>query len=101
MSSPNLYELVHAPQGPSPDFEARARRCYDVVNYLLELGDGELMVLSLIAERLAQGRRTYGPLDVIGDGRDWAVEAGLEAADQLVYAAAEHLRVRGAEETRE
>lgn len=84
----NLYELVNAcdlerePEPPS----------YALVDYLLGLGDGELMVLSFIAERLEQGRRLHGDLDVLGDRRDWGVELGEEAADALVYAAALRLR---------
>ena len=49
------------------------------------LGADELRVLALIASRLDLGRRLYGRLDVATDPRDWAREAGEEAADLLVY----------------
>ncbi len=97
----NLYELVHeAAKGPTvtwhPDVPrddtADAMNLRLLVNYLRFLGDGELMVLSFIAERLEEGRRLHGDLDILGDRRDWAVELGEEAADALVYAAALRLR---------
>ena len=84
-----LYNLVVDAYEPA---ETQARNAIRTVSYLLALGDDELRVLSLIAERLAQGRATYGPLDIGGDYRDWRVELGYEAADALVYAAAEALR---------
>ena len=52
-----------------------------------ELGPDELRVLVLVAERLATGRRRYGPLDLAGDRRDFQGEALEEVADALVYAA--------------
>ena len=89
-----LYDLAVDAYEPAETHAIRT------VSYLLTLGDGELQVLSLIAERLAQGRATYGPLDIHGDHRDWRVELGMEAADALVYAAAEALR-RAPEKRRE
>lgn len=81
MSNPTLFELVAT--------ESKESR---ITRYLLGLGHDELLVLSLIAERLEEGRSRYGPLDLHGDERDWRLELGLEAADALVYASAAHLR---------
>lgn len=83
MSAPTLFELVAT--------ESEREECR-IARYLLALGHDELLVLSLIAERLEEGHARYGPLDVHGDARDWRLELGLEAADALVYAGAAHLR---------
>jgi hypothetical protein len=50
----------------------------------------------VLAERLAMGRRVYGPLDAHGDPRDWLQEAFEEAADACAYLGAEAIRRRGA-----
>jgi hypothetical protein len=92
LSTPTLFEMVHDSEQAAADTETWARRCYEVVRYLLNLGHDELLVLSFIAERLEEGRRTHGDLDILRDPRDWAVELGEEAADALVYAAAMRIR---------
>lgn len=51
------------------------------------LGEDEIYVLAVIAERLAAGRRSYGELRLATDGRDWRQEMTEEVADALVYAA--------------
>ena len=58
------------------------------------LGSDELAVLTLIAERLRAGRRSYGALQLATDVRDFAQEALEEAADMAVYAAAGLLKKR-------
>ncbi|MGA2451802.1 MAG: hypothetical protein ABTD50_24380 [Polyangiaceae bacterium] len=50
-----------------------------------ELGPDEVKVLVAIARRLALGRGVYGPLDVVGDARDWKRVATAEAFDLAVY----------------
>lgn len=57
-----------------------------------ELGPDEQRVLLLLARRLLAGRKTYGPLDVAGDRRNFEKEAGEEAADMLVYFAFDWLK---------
>ena len=52
-----------------------------------QLGSDELAVLTLVAERLVQGRQRYGALHVAADPRDFRREALEEAADGLVYVA--------------
>ena len=59
-----------------------------------KLGNDELHVLCIIAERLVMGRRQYGELELPTDRRDFAHEALEEVSDALVYAAAGLLRVR-------
>lgn len=54
----------------------------------------EIGAVLFLAERLAMGRRTYGPLNPF-DGRDWLKEAAEERADMLVYEAAEVMRRYG------
>jgi hypothetical protein len=58
-----------------------------------ELGDDELRVVVLVAQRLAMGRKCYGALDIQGDRRNWRHEASEEALDCAVYLAAETLRM--------
>jgi hypothetical protein len=53
------------------------------------LGVDELRVLERIAERLAMGRKQYGPLNIATDKRDWSEEARQEAFDLAVYLAVE------------
>lgn len=81
----SLYELVHDdldnPLSPT-------------VDYLLLLGEDELLVLSNLAERLERGRETYGRLDIKGDRRDWAVESWEEAADLSIYLVMAILRLQ-------
>ena len=55
------------------------------------LGRDELAVVLVIVQRIAMGRRAYGPLDV-SDGRRWDIEAGEEFVDAGVYGAAEIVR---------
>lgn len=50
-----------------------------------QLHGDELRVLSTLAERLAMGRRQYGPLRIENDQRDWRKEAAEEALDLSVY----------------
>jgi hypothetical protein len=71
--------------------EARAAR-RELPGVWRELGEQERAVVLAIAERLAMGRRQYGPLDVAGDPRDWRKEASEEALDCAVYLACEVMR---------
>ena len=41
--------------------------------------------LATMRARLAQGAMDYGPLDCVGDKRDWLKEALEEAVDLAVY----------------
>lgn len=59
------------------------------------LNDDELEVLAVVAERLAgEGRRQYGPLELVNDTRDFHAEALDEVADAAVYAACALVRER-------
>lgn len=51
------------------------------------LGEDELAVLHLVAERLVKGRAFYGELHIGTDARDFRHEGLEEAADGLVYTA--------------
>src|SRR5690606_16522373 len=59
-----------------------------------QLGEGEIEVLALVAERLLQGQSWYGLLRLGTDQRDFHREALEEVADGLVYAAAGLIRAR-------
>jgi hypothetical protein len=59
-----------------------------------ELSASELSVLVLVAERLLQGQRRYGVLNINTDPRDFRREAFEELADAAVYLAAELNRGR-------
>ncbi len=64
-----------------------------------ELLDGfekyEVGAVLFVAERLAKGRKVYGPLSV-NDGRDWLTEGAEELADYYVYLAAHAMKKAGA-----
>lgn len=73
-----------APEATAPE---RIRRA------MAELGVDELEVLVLVAERLAgAGRRSYGPLELDSDPRDFQREALEELADGAVYLACSLIR---------
>ena len=59
------------------------------------LGRDEVRVLLWLAERLADGARRYGVLDLGTDRRDFAKEAGEEAIDGLAYLAMDALQRMG------
>lgn len=59
-----------------------------------QLGEDELEVLTLVAERLLHGQRHYGLFRLATDQRDFHQEALEECADGLVYAAAGIIRAR-------
>lgn len=57
------------------------------------LNADELEVLCVIAERMARiGVKSYGHLDIDGDGRDFIEEANQEYLDATVYLAIETIR---------
>lgn len=59
---------------------------------IAELGDDEAKVLAYLADRLTEGQRRYGALDLANDPRDWRKERSEEIADLLVYGAFEELK---------
>jgi hypothetical protein len=59
---------------------------------LEDLGPDEITVLTRIAERLAMGADTYGPLEIARDDRDFRKEAREEVEDALVYLACAWLK---------
>lgn len=59
----------------------------DLLEEARNLGDDEVLVLTLIAKRLRIGREVYGPLSIRHDTRNWHREALEECADAAVYAA--------------
>jgi hypothetical protein len=60
-----------------------------------QLGEDELAVLHLVAERLVKGREFYGNLSLASDPRDFRRESIEEVADALVYASCALLRRDG------
>lgn len=65
------------------------------LNQLLDgFGKYEVGAVLFVAERLAMGRKVYGPLSV-HDGRDWLTEASEELADFYVYLAAHAMKREG------
>ncbi|MFW5875727.1 MAG: hypothetical protein ACOCXM_03225 [Myxococcota bacterium] len=82
----DLLEPPEEPQAQAADPRARLDAAAGA------LGDDEIRVLALVAERLAMGRRQYGPLELQTDGRAFHQEALEEAADGLVYTAAALIR---------
>lgn len=58
-----------------------------LVAVLGELEHDEARVLVFLAQRLLEGRRRYGALDLANDPRDWRREQAEECADLLAYGA--------------
>lgn len=54
----------------------------------------ELNAVLFVAQRLAMGRKKYGPLNPM-DGRNWRRETAEELADALVYIASDQQRADG------
>lgn len=52
-----------------------------------ELEPDAVEALLVLAWRLVEGRRRYGPLDLAHDRRDWRHERAEELADALIYTA--------------
>lgn len=84
------FDLDTAPPIPEP---TKLERLAAVAR---KLGDDEQSVLLLIAERLAMGVRTYGPLHVDTDPRCWIQESTEESADLSIYLTAQLIRQRRA-----
>jgi hypothetical protein len=59
-----------------------------------DLGDDELAVLRLVAERLTVGQQRYGAFHVATDPPSFVIEGLEEAADGLVYTAAALIRAK-------
>lgn len=57
-----------------------------------ELGDDEIRTLAYLANRLLEGQRAYGRIDLETDPRDFVKERGEEIADLLVYTAFDALK---------
>ncbi len=53
----------------------------------VELGADERRVLAYLRDRLLEGQRRYGALDLARDPRDWKRERAEECADLLIYGA--------------
>ena len=71
----------------TPDKRDQLQASLESISHQLQ--ENELLVLINVAEGLLNGQRDIGILDVVGDGRDWALEAREEIRDSLVYIAAE------------
>ena len=70
-----------------------------IAAHCAQLGADELDLLEHIARRLVMGGRTYGPLNLETDNRDWDREAEEELVDAMVYRTARTLvRSRRAQE---
>lgn len=74
----------------------REKRLEYLVDLCRGLEDQELDVMFAVASGLNTGRKTYGPIDPVGDTRDWHQEALEEVRDALVYVGAAMIRLRSA-----
>lgn len=78
--------LKEPPKERNTGMTPLARETYEKLLRTIEpFNVAELKAVLFVAERLAKGRKQYGPLDP-WDGRDWLMEAVEEVADLLVYA---------------
>jgi hypothetical protein len=64
----------------------------DICDHMEGFNLDELRVLLFVAQRLAKGRRQYGPLNPADPTKDWMQEFDEELVDALVYRAAQRLR---------
>jgi hypothetical protein len=69
-------------------------RLGQVQSALPKCSHDELEAIALVVERVGQGRRQYGPLEMATDNRDWATEALEEAVDGLFYQAILLINIR-------
>ncbi len=66
--------------------DLRAQLLAEVCGRLEECSHDELRVFDVLSKRVLRlGRRTYPPLDLSRDARDWTAEAAAELADMLFY----------------
>lgn len=61
---------------------------------LSRMSDDELEIILEVCKRVDVGRRSYGPLRMREDKRDFPKEALAESLDQTFYLAAEVVRQR-------
>lgn len=66
---------------------------------LSKLGPDELEVVAELAERLYEGQRCYGLLNLSVDRRDWPGEQRAEIKDLLIYAAFQSLKAKREQKT--
>lgn len=64
----------------------------EIGRFLAMMSDDEIAVVRTICHRIDQGRRTYGPLRLREDRRDYRHEAMEEALDLLFYLTADRVR---------
>jgi len=65
---------------------------------LCALGTDELRTLRYLAERLLEGQRLYGAVDLANDPRDFLKERAEELGDALIYTAFAELKRRTKDE---
>lgn len=66
----------------------------DIATFIAKMSDDEVEVLLEICRRVDLGRRSYGPLRMREDARDFPKEALNESLDQTFYLAAECVKQR-------
>jgi hypothetical protein len=70
-----------------------SNRCLGIYAKLARLGLDELRVVELITDRLLEGQKVYGLLDVTDDPRDFTRETLEEVCDASVYAAVQLIKL--------
>lgn len=71
-----------------PETPARLERKQEAWLNVTGLNDDEVDILETIAQRMLKlGRKSYGPLDIATDKRDFGQERREEIFDALVYSA--------------
>lgn len=66
----------------------------EIATFVAKMSDDEVEVLLEICRRVDLGRRSYGPLRMREDARDFPKEALNESLDQTFYLAAECVKQR-------
>ncbi len=79
---------------PAPGAPDALRQLDRLTTIAEQLGAAELSVLLLVAERLLEGRRRYGALNLATDPRDWQAEGLAEILDCVCYLSCALLRGR-------
>ena len=70
---------------------AEANAIVNIGKASAELAGDELAVLEYVKNRLVEGKRVYGQLEVAKDPRKWDQELAQELADALVYIACKNV----------
>lgn len=71
---------------------AHAQNLTDLIALFDRLGPDEIRTIKVLAERLLEGQRRYGQIDIASEPRDFVKERSEEIQDLLIYTAFQTVR---------